>query len=302
MKLKSKKVSNLLAVLVSVFLAENVSAIGFGDLLSLIDWSCINPQVIGVCSKGPIPGLIVQFWEPVLLVETVKSPGSSVIESIEPMIASAAKAAAKNALGSLALGVPVTSGSSSSSFDQTNLQFSEVHIYDFPFKDVITTLIGGGDCPSTPSAGFVKYLSEIDSFEWRVGILEAMHPKSMASAASGAICSILSKFNSDLCIGSWGPMYPRRGFFVHSSPVVSSAAQVWRGVNIATLTGAMAHIVTSPLPFGQSFSDDKLQLIYPASSSCIKPGQNPATWDHGKTSGDGKYLWVYWIKRICCVY
>ena len=195
----------------------------------------------------------------------------------------------------------MTSGSSSSSFDQTNLQFSEVHIYDFPFKDVITTLIGGGDCPSTPSAGFVKYLSEIDSFEWRVGILEAMHPKSMASAASGAICSILSKFNSDLCIGSWGPMYPRRGFFVHSSPVVSSAALVWRGVNIATLTGAMAHIVTAPLPLGQSFSDDKLQLIYPVSSSCIKPGQNPATWDYGKTSGDGKYLWVYWIKEYAAL-
>ena len=108
-----------------------------------------NPQVIGVCWKGPVPGLIISFWEPVLLVETVKNPGSTVIESIEPMIASAAKTAAKNALGSLASGISVTSGSGSSSFDQTNLQFSETHIYDFPFKDVITALFGGGDCPST---------------------------------------------------------------------------------------------------------------------------------------------------------
>src|SRR3989338_257754 len=302
MKLKSRKVFSLLPLFFSFFLVEKVFAVGFGDLLGLIDWSCINPQVIGVCWKGPVPGLIISFWEPVLLVETVKNPGSTVIESIEPMIASAAKTAAKNALGSLASGISVTSGSGSSSFDQTNLQFSETHIYDFPFKDVITALFGGGDCPSTPSMGFVKYLSEVDSFEWRVGIIEAMHPKSMVSAASGAICSILSNFNSYLCIGSWGAMYPRRGFFVHSSPVVSSAALVWRAVNIASLSGMAGHIVTSPLPFNQSFSEDKLQLIYPATSSCIKPGQNPVSWDYGKTSANGKYLWVYWIKRTCCVY
>lgn len=302
MKLKSKKVFSIFVGVFSFFLVEKAFAVDFGDLLGLIDWSCINPQVIGVCSKGPIPGFIVRFWEPVLLVETVHQPGDTVISGTGPLIATPAKTAAKSALGNLISGVAVTSGSGSSSLDQTNLQFSETHIFDFPFKDIITALIGGGDCPSTPSTGFVKYLSEVDSFEWRVGILEAMHPKSMLSAASAAFCSILSNFNNDLCIGSWGPMYPRRGFFVHSSPVVTSAALAWRAVNIATLTGSAGHIVTSPLPFSQSFSEDKLQLIYPVSSSCIKPGQNPATWDYGKTSGDGKYLWVYWIKRICCVY
>lgn len=303
MKLKSRKASKVLFFLIiSFFLVENTFALNINGVLGLLDWSCLELQVIGVCWKGTIPGLIIKFWEPVLLIETVKKPGDTVIEGLDVFVSKAGEEATKNfASNSVGLSVPASSGSTSSSLTRTNLQFNDVHIYDFPFKDIITAIIGGGDCPSTPSTGFVKYLSELDAMEWRVGLMELLHPKSIASGVIGPICGVLGS-NNPLCMGVWGPMYPRRGFLTHHSEVVGSAAAAVRAISIDSLEGAMSHYVLDKLEFNPAWETDKLQLIYPVSGSCIKSGQNPVSWESGKTSSNGKYLWVYWRMRICCVY
>jgi hypothetical protein len=103
-------------------------------------------------------------------------------------------------------------------------------------------------------------------------------------------------------MGFWGATYPRRGFFTHQSEVVASAVAAVRAVSIASLLGSTSHIVLETTGFIPSFESDKLELIYPNPSGCIKIGQNPISWESGKLSLSGKYLWVYWRRRICCIY
>jgi len=292
-------------ILLLLFLLSGKSfALEISDIAGLVSWNCIDLRVIGVCVKPPgIPGIVIMYWEPALLVETVKRPGDTVIESLKSVIADSAGQVAKSLMsGMTQLTVPVSSGSSSAKLSGTNLQFNEAHVYEFPLREEIMSFIDT-ECPDELSTGsFVKYLSELDSLEWRVGTMEVKHPKSMASAASGLTCSVTGAFLDDLCMGFWGPTYPRRGFITHQSEVVGSAVAAVRAVSIASLLGSTAHIVLENTGFVPSFESDKLELISPAQSGCIKIGQNPLSWESGKLSTSGKYLWVYWRRRICCVY
>jgi len=291
-------------LLFSFLLAGKAFVLEVSDILGLVSWNCIDLRVIGVCFKPPgIPGIVIMYWEPVLLIETVKRPGDTVIESLKPVIADFAAQGTKNLMsGVIGLAVPVSSGSSSGKLSGTNLQFNEAHVYEFPFRDEIMSSIDM-QCPDKlPTGSFIKYFSELDSLEWRIGAVEALHPKSIASAASGLTCAATGAFLDDLCMGFWGATYPRRGFITHQSEVVGSAVAVVRAISIASLLGSTSHIVLETTGFIPSFESDKLELIYPNPSGCIKIGQNPISWESGKLSLSGKYLWVYWRRRICCIY
>jgi len=294
----------IVLLLSSVFPLNKAFSLELTDILGMLNLGCIDLRVIGVCMKPPgIPGIVIMYWEPILLIETVKRPGDTIIESLKPLIADfTAKATQNLAYEIMGRALPVSSGSNSSKLTGTNLQFNEVHVYTFPLRDQIMAAIDM-ECPDKlPTGSFVKYLSELDSEEWRIGTIEAMHPKSLASAASGLTCAATGAFLDDLCMGFWGPTYPRRGFFTHQSEIVGSAAAAVRAVSISSFLGATSHIVLETTGFIPSFENDKLELIYPTPSGCIKIGQNPLTWESGKLSSSGKYLWVYWRRRICCIY
>lgn len=294
--------------LISLFLFLLTSSVDAMSLLSLqgaVDWSCIGFEVIGVCTKPTPPyiGIKVRYWEPVLIIETVKNPGDFVIEELGAVVSGVTKEASKNLLaGSIGLSISVSSGSSSQSLTGSNLQFNEVHVYGFPFVDIFSSLLSSECDPTGTFVSPVKYLTELDSFEWRFGLVEALSPKSMLSSFLGIICSGIQEHSGGLCMGSWGPVYPRRGFFTHQSEVVASAAAAIRAVSIAGLQDFSPHVILSPLGFIPDLDKDKLQLIYPVSSGCIKIGLNPLLWEGGKTSFNGKYVWVYWRHRTCCIY
>jgi len=302
--MRYKKVFSLI-LLFFFILAGRSSALELSDISGMISLDCIDFRVIGVCVKPPpyYVGIVIMYWEPALLIETVKKPGDTIIGSLVPVVSSLTQEAASSLLSRVTgLAVPISGGSSSSKITGTTLQFNETHVYEFPFRDQIMSSIDS-QCPDKlPAGSFIKYLSELDALEWRIGLLEAMHPKSIASAASGLTCAATGAFLDDLCMGFWGATYPRRGFFTHQSEVVASAAAAVRAVSISGLLGSRAHVVLEPIGFLPSFESDKLELIYPKSSGCIKIGQNPATWESGKLSSSGKYLWVYWRRRICCIY
>ncbi len=302
MNSRHRKVFSL--ILLFLIFTQPAYALGVSDIFGLVSWNCIDLRVIGICVKPPgIVGLVIMYWEPVLLIETVKRPGDTVIESVKPIIADLAAQGTKSLISGVAgLAIPVSSGSSSAKLTGTNLQFNEAHVYEFPFRDQIMAFIDM-ECPDKlPTGSFIKYLSELDSLEWRIGAVEALHPKSMASAASGLTCAATGAFLDDLCMGFWGATYPRRGFITHQSEVVGSAVATVRAISIASLLGSTSHIVLETTGFIPSFDSDKLELIYPNPSGCIKIGQNPLTWESGKLSSSGKYLWVYWRRRICCIY
>ena len=299
--MKYKKVFSIL--LFFLFFIGKAYALEMTDIFSMVDWSCVNFTVIGVCVKPPgIPALLIMFWDPTLLIETVKKPGDTIIEPLKTIISGATEEVTKNlASGLTGSSIPVSSGSGSSKISETNTQFNEVHIYEFPFRDQILEYIDM-QCPDRlPSTSFVKYLSELDFLEWRVGMLEVLNPKSLISFESQYIGAGSGLCMGDLYMGFWGPTYPRRGFLTHQSEAVGSAAAVVRGVSIAALSGSPTHIVLEGIGFEPSFEADKLELIYPKQSGGIKIGQNPLTWESSTLSPTGKYLWVYWRMRICCV-
>jgi len=304
MNYKYKKVFSLI-LLFFFLLAGRSSALEISDIPSMVSWDCVDFRVIGLCVKPPpyYVGIVIMYWEPVLLIETVKKPGDTLIGSLVPVVSSLTHESSSNFASAVTgLSIPVSSGSNSSKITGANLKFNEAHVYEFPFRDEIMSSIDK-ECPDKlPSGSFIKYLSELDVLEWRIGLIEAMHPKSIASAASGLTCAATGAFLDDLCMGFWGATYPRRGFITHQSEVVASAATAVRAVSISGLLGSQAHVVLEQTGFLSSFESDKLELIYPVSSGCIKIGQNPATWESGKLSSSGKYLWVYWRRRICCIY
>jgi len=302
MNTRCRKVFSL--ILLFLLFTQLTYALELSDILGLVSWNCVDLRVIGICVKPPgIVGLVIMYWEPALLIETVKQPGNTVISSLVPVISNAVQEQAGNLLSAVTgLSIPISSGSTSSKVTGTNLQFNEAHVYEFPFRDELMSFMDM-ECPDRlPTGSFIKYLSELDALEWRIGVLEAMHPKSVASAAAGPVCAATGAFMDDLCMGFWGATYPRRGFLTHQSQVVASAAAAVRAVSIASSLGSGSHVVLGPIGFIPSFIDDKLELIYPNPSGCIKIGQNPLTWESGKLSSSGNYLWVYWRRRICCIY
>ena len=290
--------------LIFLFLLARAYALDISSIPGSLNWDCLDLKVIAPCvSPLGIPGVIIMYWEPTLLIETVKLPGDSVIDSVKPLIADLAAQGTKNLMsGVTGLAVPVSSGSNASKVSETNLAFNEVHVYGFPFRDEAMAFMDIQCLDKLPTGFFIKYLSELDSLEWRLGIMEALDPRSVLSAAAAPLCAATGGIANELCLGFWGPMYPRRGFFTHQSEVVASAADAVRAVSIASLQVPPSHVVLEQTGFVPLFTSDKLELIYPIVSGCIGIGELPALWESGKLSPTGKYLWVYWRRRICCVY
>ena len=300
---KYKKVFGFVLLFFFLFIGR-VYALELSDIPLLLDWNCLDFRVLGPCvSPGGAPGIIVMYWEPALLIETVKRPGDTIIGSLIPVISDLTREVANNLSSQITVsGGAASAGSSSSKISQTNLQFNEVHIYEFPFRDEVMAFVDV-QCPDKlPAGSFIKYLSELDFLEWRTGALEAVNPKSIASIAAAPLCGVTGSNTSDLCMGSWGATYPRTGFLTHQSEVVGSAGAAIRAVSISGLLGSMGHVVLEETGFVPSFEGDRLELIYPVVSGSIPIGQNPIFWESGKLSLNGKYLWVYWRRRICCIF
>ena len=301
--MNTRQIFNIL--MLSFFLGiSSVYAQSASDLQGGISWACIQYAVVPpyACYK-PVPpyvGIAVAYWEPVLLIETVKKPGDSIIMSFVPGMSSMLQSATQ----SLMPGVSSLSTGSSRNADDTNTQMNESHIIGFPFGDAFgAAMAGAGECPESfeINTGLI-YLSELDSEEWRIGLMEAMNPKSIASALLGPLCSQAGAFTSDLCMGYWGPTYPRRGFITHQSEVVGSAADAFRSTSIAGLLSLTPHIVVRPLLWQPDPTTDKIEQIWPNPGMCMNIGENPMLWESGKTSLTGKYVWVYWKRKSCCVY
>lgn len=288
------------------------------EVFQAINFSnCAKVEVIGVVPTmvggKPGLGLKIKHWRPELICETVIKPGDSVIADFGDFLKKTIELKGHSLLG---LWSGVSSGPQHSSLPSGgNLQFSEVHIYNNPFSDAIGNLIKVWCRPEVTDIGemipkspfVVKYLSELDGFEWRVGIAEAFHPKSILSYGIGPFCgfagAVPDKWQGvrELCMGTWGPLYPRRGFLVHQSKVVGSAADVFRAVSISSIDPVnYMHVVPARLNFNAS-TNDMLQLAFPKMSGCVKIGQTPATWDYGLVSPTGKYLWIYWRQVECVI-
>jgi len=282
----------VVAILVSASFAWAEESMAM--LMAKADWSCVNFSVIGACRRNtpPFAGVKVRYWQPVLMVETVKRSGQSGIIEYRPVVASLA-------------GRPVNQnewGGASSQADTGSLQMNEAHVFGFPLSDAFSMAIEA-PCEGMPDLGAaVSYLSEQDHDEWRMACSEKNNPLSRMAEQKASLCDRFGPMLPGLCVGTWGALYPRTGFSVHASEVVSSAMAAFRAVDVASLKPQTFHRVISPVLFWPNIRYDRMQLVSPVVGRCISIGENPRLWENGKRSRDGRYVWVFWRKKECCLF
>lgn len=252
-----------------------------------IDLSCLKMEVLGPCAD-PMPGVYLRYWEPSLVMETVKAPGDYVIQEIGPLVGPVVRKAAEVQM-TLATGiddVPLSSSSGWQSVGSSNLHFHEVHLYNFPLKLLGDIVL----CPAVPNNTLgIHYVSEADSPQWRMQVIEKHLPQVGIAARS--------RFSH---VGNWGPLYPRTGFVIGASSAVTSALDALRAVSIAGEGIATGHVVEAPLGFQMDMNRDKMQMLYPEKTMCMPPGTDARLWEPGRVSKNGAYVWLYWHYRECC--
>lgn len=239
----------------------------------LTNWaSCLDFRIEGPC-VDPItrlPGVIVSYRLPHLLLDTVKVPGDSTLDELR---------------GVLANELPLTAGGGAlGNTGEWNLQYSELHTVEWPMQIAMQLhaipIPERFWCKEQMQYGnglVINYLSELDALAWRANLLPEGFPG---------------------WLGVWAPLSPRTGWCIHHSPSVASAVFGFRGAHIASLPGI--HLVVKPLWFPLDLGDDRMQLAIPTVRECLIIGTNPLLWDHNVVAVDGKYLWVYWHRVRCC--
>ena len=188
--------------------------------------------------------------------------------------------------------------------DLVNLPKSASDTYDFA-KSTVNTVgkVGHG---VAGGHGFTKDLSNAmdqatSQLSHAVGNLQQQisHLTGQIGKQLGFSGFHISGINlGNMCVGTWGVLYPRAGWNPNESEVVGSAMDAFRAASWDADV-KQPKVSFLPLPFTPSLSD-KLQLALPRMSGCIKIGENPMLWDLGLVSPDGKYLWVYWKHFECC--
>ena len=272
------------------------------ELASSADMSCMKLQVLGACpkpSREPPIGIKVKYWQPEVFVETVKMPGDYVISEYGSVLGKAMKHIAKTELeiSSKVSPLIISSTSASSTLTGSNLQFSEAHVYDFPLSSVMDTLL----CSDNPNSTLgVRYLTEMDAVAWRTGSLENKLPPSLAAPLLGSVCFSLPLGAQGQCMKNWGALYPRVGFLISPSELIGSIVNAVRSVSIAG-DSLPFHILESKLDFQPNLPIDKIQMVFPRQSACFALGEPESTWGQGQRSKDGRYVWIYWHQRQCCV-
>lgn len=273
----------------AVFAAESITV-----LAAQADWGCVDFKVTGVCRRNtpPFAGAKVRYWQPVLMVETVKRPGESGVMEYQPVV---------KALTGILAGTQDGAGASSQA-DTTGLQMNEAHVFGFPFSDAFSLAIEA-PCEGMPDLGGpLSYLSEQDASEWRTARLEKNNPLAMVTEKAGPVCDRFGLLLPGLCVGTWGALYPRTGFVTHASEVVGSAMSAFRAVDVASFKPQLPHRVILPVLFWPSVRYDRMQMVAPVKGRCIAVGEDPASWEKDARSRDGRYVWVYWRKKECCLF
>ncbi len=147
---------------------------------------------IGTCPDPKMP-VRHTYWEPTLVVETVRQAGDYVIRDT---LGGKPRSLKEKACG----------GALTQSLGGSNLQFNEVHVYANPDPQRIEF---EAMCQSVPN--ILPYYTEEHAVDWRTKTSNRRIPS----------------------MGAWGRLYPRIGFMVHTSPLVASAASVIKAVDIS---------------------------------------------------------------------
>lgn len=264
---------------------------GFGDLpqaqpatvasvQSAINRNCSRTHVVhNACANGLLS--ILTYWAPTHWVEVTGKTHVAVVQGNTPI----------QVFGSLGTPNPLVSGggannaASLSGEAHTHLHFKEARVYEMPTLLTLTTC---GICDGHSSAAFlVNYVSDNDAI-WR-------------TQTSVPIPGVTGSGLPFIDFGVWGPIYPRQGKVVHGSEVVAAAHAAARAMHISSLP-----LETEPTTFLREIGVPSpppscFQVAHPRPSQCLPPGASPIYFETARLEAEGKYVFIFWTLKVCCV-
>jgi hypothetical protein len=261
-----------------------------------IDIGCIlrTWRVTGVFACPAFPHgvhvcLVIENAYPVGILEAVRRPFTSHLVELAPVAAGLKEAT--SAVGLFG----GTSSHTGCSADGTSLQFTEAHAYEF--------VPGGGLAVGLPlaipagSAFRVSYLSELDGFAWRTGMLDLIaDPVQAAAKAALPSCSTVPRMGD--CAWNWGSWFPRIGFAVHPSEVVAGYLLGLRAGRVAA--NPAGRVTLGAYPY-EPRTGHYVQMVRPTWRSCVSIGWPLTRFiEAGALSREGAYLFLhYGVFRQC---
>ncbi|MBN4071795.1 TraU family protein [bacterium AH-315-F18] len=282
------------------------------DILATTDWTIVPRtwRFKGICVCGsliPRFGIRTENAYPTGVVEAVKQPGASYLKTVVSATTKAATTSGiKLAASTLGPGV-FSSGHSGKGMGEDGMQFLDAHVYSFPGLGHPAVAMMPGVClPYAPAGPMMTphYYSELDALAWRTGTGDLLDFASALSYYAGTYgacaASIIPGFGSlsgAFCAGTWGPIYPRRGFVTQHSEVIAAHLIAVRALRVALLpTG---RVITQPY-FYPTLQGHYIQMLKPFWRPAYQIGQGIGTTEAGTTSIRGGYLFIHMPIMECC--
>ena len=254
-------------------------------------------------------GVLVSFWEPHRIIETVKDPYCSPTDSQSFLLSEAADAA-----GTLdPMFMSGTHADHSNTEDAT--VFSQVHYLTHPVLDVIIT---ASDSICREFSDYkMEYISETDS-EWQSIYSSMWWPEAELFADFSLVKSCMADAAAAQsgtpidalywCMGSWGMLFNMNGHLNQDEYTTGNAglaartiAHMGRRGFLMDAASSTCHAISMPTWIKNYF---RLQPLRPTERSIKIPiGMAPLLWGSGlntvNMNGDN-FAWLLWRLRICC--
>ncbi len=167
------------------------------------------------------------------------------------------------------------------------LQFGEARVYTF----IPDLGLSNSQIPIAVPSGSsfqVNYLSELDSWGWRIPALEAfLAPQSIVARLKS--CDRLADQKN--CAGCWGSYWPRAGAVEHLSQVTGAHLQALRAGRAAS--SPMGRVVVSTYSY-EPRTGHYLQMLKPQYRTCLPIGSRRITiWEKEAGSKYGAYAFLH---------
>ena len=271
----------------------------------------------GCTAVPPMCYDLVCHTYPAAIVETVKTPFQTMIPFVGTLITELIENMDvwQQMLATITGGAGgFFWGAGGSQHQPSNQQFFEAHVMQFLsnwFMEFLNLPFGYRLCniPLVPDVE-VNYLSELDLVNWRTGYIDYIAvPQLIANtAAAVGICMAASVTQTvtpgwgvlDLCVGTWGILYPRTGWNVMDSEIVAAAMSAYTALRV--VANPTLRVVLKPKLFKPL---GLLQYGYGGIGkppvSCIPPGLSPGMWNYTDAIAPCSrgVIWIWW-EFTCC--
>ena len=267
------------------FAPPTISRIDSSTLMSSINQNCISAQIVGSCPSLFCPDcVILDYYQAVYAVTLVKIPGDRLIsdaaltELLGPGVHNPITTFFGGGVDNLIGG---GGGDKTKAYNKPAKHYYESRVYTLPQPFAIAC----GLCGRTDVVMTVNYVSDHDA-EWRL-------------AEENQIAQLVPDWPSLVGLGPlrvWGSITPVSGHHVHGSPVVAAAADAAKAVWVVSTPAVPPRPIYMPGEPSSCF-----QPAWPIQMPCMPVGMPPPLWDVGHVSPEGKYLYIFWTKRTCCL-